>query len=297
MNFFKWLAIKLGLVSDDSVQPFEMPKDFVSNGKGALITGINNYPNPENHLSGCLDDVQDWSDILKNTFGFSTQCLLTDGNCTPANVKAALSQMISQSKPGDVLVWTYSGHGTQVPDYNGDELDGYDEAMYLYGTGGFSSCTLLDDDIRAITAKLPQGVQLAVVADCCHSGSITRLILEGGEIQDRKPRFVPYHDDAVSLKMQDVPLKRSIVAKPTEEDMGEVLLSACKDQEVSYDTSFDGRASGAFTYFAIQTIKSNPGATYAEFETSLGKYLPSQDYPMSPQLEGKAVNKARRLFS
>ncbi|MCK7481778.1 MAG: hypothetical protein M0C28_34845 [Candidatus Moduliflexus flocculans] len=48
--------------------------------------------------------------------------------------------------------------------------------------------------------------------------------------------------------------------------------------------------------FAIQVIKQNPNATYREFFAALRAFLPSSDYPQSPQLEGSDANKDRKLF-
>jgi hypothetical protein len=50
------------------------------------------------------------------------------------------------------------------------------------------------------------------------------------------------------------------------------------------------------TALALRVIRQNPEATYREFHTSLRTFLPSEDYPQSPQLEGSDANKDRKLF-
>jgi metacaspase-1 len=68
----------------------------------------------------------------------------------------------------------YSGHGTQIPDDDGDEADGMDEALCPvdYQTEGM----IRDDDIyRELVATLPAGCRLTVLMDCCHSGTILDL--------------------------------------------------------------------------------------------------------------------------
>jgi hypothetical protein len=37
--------------------------------KRALCFGINNYPEPENRLSECINDARDWAAKLKDEFG------------------------------------------------------------------------------------------------------------------------------------------------------------------------------------------------------------------------------------
>jgi metacaspase-1 len=54
-----------------------------------------------------------------------------------------------------------------------------------------------------------------------------------------------------------------------------------------YDASFDGRPNGAFTYFALATLKELPaGATYRDWVREIRGHLPSQSYPQTPGLQG-----------
>ena len=78
--------------------------------------------------------------------------------------------------------------------------------------------------------------------------------------------------------------------------MPEILISGCSDSEYSYDAEFDGRPNGAMTAYAIQVIKQNPDVTYRQFHAGLRGFLPSNDYPQSPQLEGSNTNKDRKIF-
>jgi hypothetical protein len=50
------------------------------------------------------------------------------------------------------------------------------------------------------------------------------------------------------------------------------------------------------TALALRVIKQNPDVTYREFYAGLRAFLPSEDYPQTPQLEGSAANKDRKLF-
>jgi hypothetical protein len=49
---------------------------------------------------------------------------------------------------GETLIIHNSSHGTQVPDRHGDEVDGYDEALYF-------DRPLLDDEIGVLLDKIP----------------------------------------------------------------------------------------------------------------------------------------------
>lgn len=244
--------------------------------KRAVCVGINNYPGIFNDLKGCVNDANDWSALLQG-FGFQVSMML-DSQATRANVKNALQGLVNGTNAGDVAVLTYSGHGTQVTDKNGDEGDLYDEAIYLYDG------TVIDDELRVILQGIHPQATLVVISDSCFSGSVTRLAEEKG-----LPRFV-----FPTESMEGRVAKRSFLLP--EADMPEILISGCSDSEYSYDAEFDGRPNGAMSAYAIQVIKQNPNVTYREFFAGLRKLLPSNDYPQSPQLEGSDANKDRKLF-
>ena len=66
------------------------------------------------------------------------------------------------------------GHGTKLQDDNGDEEDGFDEALVPldYAEKGM----IRDDDLFDILIKpLADGVSMFSLMDCCHSGTILDL--------------------------------------------------------------------------------------------------------------------------
>ena len=244
--------------------------------KRAVCVGINDYPGIFNDLKGCVNDAKDWSALLQG-FGFSINMIL-DSQATRATVKTALQGLIASTNAGDVAVFTYSGHGTQVTDASGDEGDPYDEAICLYDGN------TIDDELRVILNGIHPQATLVIISDSCFSGSVTRLTAEKAI-----PRFIPPTVSTAS-KMA----RRSFLVP--ESGMPEILISGCSDSEYSYDAEFNGRPNGAMSAYAIQVIKRNPNATYREFFEALRAFLPSKDYPQSPQLEGSEANKGRKLF-
>jgi len=244
--------------------------------KKAICIGINNYPGIFNDLKGCVNDAKDWSALLQE-MGFETSLIL-DAQATQTNVKTALQDLISTTNAGDVVVFTYSGHGTQVSDRNSDENDRYDEAICLYDGN------VIDDDLRVILDGIHPQATLVVISDSCFSGSVTRIAPEPAI-----PRFIP-----PTVSTAGKMTRRSFLLPET--GMPEILISGCSDSEYSYDAEFDGRPNGAMSAYALQVIKQNPNVTYREFHAGLRKLLPSTDYPQSPQLEGSDANKDRKLF-
>src|SRR4051812_8546697 len=98
-------------------------------------------------LAGCVNDANDWAAELTSR-GF-TVSKLVDAQATKAAMVAGFKSVIGSAGNGDIVVITYSGHGTYAPDLNGDELDGLDEALCPHDlqTGGGA---LLDDEIHAL---------------------------------------------------------------------------------------------------------------------------------------------------
>ena len=245
--------------------------------KKAVCVGINDYSGSSNDLQGCVNDANDWAAFLSG-LGFETSLVL-DSRATRQNVKTALSGLITSAAEGDVIVFTYSGHGTQVVDFNSDEGDVYDEALYVYDG------TIIDDDLRSIINKIDPKATLVVVSDSCFSGSVTRLIPEGA-----KARFMPVENTTSTGR-----LIRQRFLLP-EANMPEILISGCSDSEYSYDAEINGRYNGAMSAMALSVIKQNPKVTYSEFHVGLRKLLPSSEYPQTPQLEGTSANKNTLLF-
>lgn len=240
--------------------------------KKAVCVGINNYPGSTNDLKGCVNDAKDWANLLTLN-GFETKIIL-DSQATRANLLNEFENLITRAEPDDVIVFTYSGHGTNVIDVSGDEPDGYDEALYVYDG------IILDDTLRAVIQKLKTGVHLVVISDSCFSGTVTRVSPTG------IPRYVKTDDIPTHFK-----LKKKLLS---EEDMVEILLSGCDDDEYSYDAYINNRWCGAFSTNAIMLMQGR--ITYTEFHTAIRDVLPSRQYPQSPQLEGSAANKQRLLF-
>jgi metacaspase-1 len=244
--------------------------------KRAVCVGINNYPGIFNDLKGCVNDAKDWYAWLQG-LGFNVSLIL-DSEATRTNVKAALQGLIHATSAGDIAVFTYSGHGTQVVDAGSDEGDPYDEAICLYDGN------VIDDELRMILQGIHPQATLVVISDSCFSGSVTRIAGEKAI-----PRFIP------PLVSTTGRMARRAFLLP-EADMPEILITGCSDSEYSYDAEFNGRPNGAMTTLALRVIQQNPNATYREFHAGLRALLPSEDYPQSPQLEGSDANKDRRLF-
>ena len=267
--------------------------------KKAVCIGINDYPSPLSDLRGCLNDADDWASLLDADFGFDSVTQLKDAEATREAMTSALRGLVTGANAGDVLVYTYSGHGTWVPDTGElDEVDNRDEALCAHDG------LILDDEIREIVAELTPGARLTVISDSCHAGSVTRATVErSAKVRARNaapdtsaiPRFSPPEDALLALQAVRLPVRRRMFYP--ENGMTELLITGCNALEYSYDAYIDGRFNGAMTANALRVIREDPGMTYAEFHKRLRRLLPTVAYKQSPQLEGAAVMKNRPLFT
>ncbi|MEF8731792.1 MAG: caspase family protein [Candidatus Accumulibacter meliphilus] len=277
--------------------------------KRALCMGINNYPGTHMDLSGCVNDANDWAAELAGR-GFAVSKLI-DSQATKAAMFNAIQSLIAGGVSGDVLVITYSGHGTYVPDTNGDEIDGLDEALCPYDiqTGGGA---LIDDEINTLFSARKAGVRLLLISDSCHSGTVTRAAAADPDADDApRPRFLPMGNWLAANKLPHGISGQSLTAVPVtggspftgalSQMMGDLLLAGCKEgpNNFSYDARIAGRPCGAFSYYALKALKQLPAnATYAQWHAAISPaYLPSASYPQSPQIFGSEDACKRQIFT
>ena len=121
-------------------------------------------------LVACEFDANDMEKLAEGR-GFETHKLLTK-KATAKALTEALEEASSKLDNGDILVFTYSGHGGQVPDANGDERDRMDETWVLYDR------QMVDDEVYSLLGKFKPGVRIAIFSDSCHSGTVAREAVE-----------------------------------------------------------------------------------------------------------------------
>lgn len=275
--------------------------------KKALLIGINRYKVPGADLRGCVNDVKNMQDVLTRYYGFGASDITTllDFAATTKAMKAGITRLISSGRKGDVLLLHYSGHGSNVPDDNGDEADTRDEI--LCPTDLDWKAPLTDDWLRKALDKLRAGVSLTVVMDCCHSGTNTRAI--------RPPdapvleRYLPSPWDLVAaesgrrlrgtvkgtLRRSGGKRKKSdVVTAPIKE----LLITGCRDTQTSADAFIEGSYNGALTWSLAHVLRDAAGKlSYRQLHERMLKRLAQDGYAQVPQLEGVAKKFDRPFLS
>jgi hypothetical protein len=222
---------------------------MVNMAKGmALTIGINSvdpkqYAGWSGELAACEFDAVDYANIAKSN-NFQVKTLFTK-EATRKHVIDEISKAAKALESGDIFMLSYSGHGGQVPDCNGDEEDGMDETMCLYDG------QLIDDELNAQFAKFAEGVRVLVFSDSCHSGTVTKVaFLNSTGITNPQTR---YRNMPIDIGMRvyianktfyDKILKDKSLKNAEDDIKASVLLiSGCQDNQLS----MDGDSNGLFT--------------------------------------------------
>lgn len=269
----------------------------------------NAYPGWDSTLSGCINDANSMMQ-LASAAGFRTKRMI-DGEATSNEVLAAIAALGQTCKAGDIALISYSGHGGQVPDTNGEEDDGQDETWVLYDR------QVCDDELNQMYAQFAAGVRIVVVSDSCHSGTVARAIVnlatrhaavtnpiakeewpEGVKLEETRPRAMP-----ASFARQDAQRRRgvySLVQTLTRSSRNPdlaasvILISGCQDNQLS----FDGSINGAFTTALLEVW--NQGrftGDYRSFHSAIVNRMPADQTPNFFTLGDVSAFQAQRPFS
>ncbi|KPI83348.1 putative metacaspase putative cysteine peptidase Clan CD family C13 [Leptomonas seymouri] len=270
-----------------SSKPYKAPA-YKHGDVRALLIGINYYGTSA-ELSGCVNDVrQELATFQKTKFPVNKMAILVDESDFPgvtaqptrANIIKYMAWLVKDVQPGDVLFMHYSGHGTQTR-----SVDAYEEFDQVICPVDYASagCIVDNDIFRILASKLPQGVRLTILFDCCHSGSLIDLPYNfiGGSGVGRSGA---YH-------MQKV--RNNNFSK------GDVLMiSGCKDAQTSADvgntatmgngtTGAGGAATQCLSYILLHT----QGLSYTETMVQTREMLKKKNFEQVPQLSAsKPIN-------
>ena len=226
-----------------------------SGTKRALLIGINRYQVLPT-LNGSLNDIETMRHVLTTRWGFQPQhiTMLTDQAATRAGILGALERLVQDTGPSDVVYVHYSGHGSQVEDFSGDETDDHlDETLVPHDGRTPTVPDITDDELEAIVSKL-KARSILIVLDSCHSGTATRSL-------DIRTRSVP-KDTRTELYRPSGVQTRQVV--PVTAGRYVLMTGAAANQE-ALDGPVGGRYHGFFSYSLSRSMGSaGPSASPRE---------------------------------
>jgi len=260
--------------------------------KKALLVGINVYkPELNANLQGCVNDVETMRKLLVGDFKFLPENvrILVDERATKQGILDRLKWLLDGAKEGDELVFHYSGHGSQVRDRDGDELeDQLDEILCPHDLDWDDPLT--DDRLAELFKQLPKGVYLTMLCDSCHSGTISKSI---SKIHRNTSKSINAPFD-IQARAYGMILPKNKIGKKDKGTQRHILVSGCKDNQTSADAYIDGKYQGAFTWALTKTIRENPDIQWNQAHEKIVETL--NGYSQEPQLSGDANVIFRKVF-
>ncbi|MDC7122417.1 caspase family protein [Cellulomonas fimi] len=253
------------------------------------------YGGWDGKLNGCVNDANAMLRLATAT-GFQPVQLL-DAAATSQAVITQIGAYARTAVAGDLVLLTYSGHGGQVEDIDGDEPDQQDETWVLFDR------QVLDDELRRMYAQFAKGVRVLVLSDSCHSGTVIRDVERDAVLQQERerdlgletgarggppavlppeavarvmPRGVAEKDDKARRATYE--FVQSLAGTTTDEDVAAsvLLISGCQDDQYSYDGPVNGEFTG--TLLRVWDEGGFTG-TYADLHRKVLDQMPARQQP------------------
>jgi hypothetical protein len=267
----------------------------------ALLVGINDYAPEVGKLTGCLNDVDHFNDYLTRNFnkdGLAIE-VLRDSDATRDNIIKGFRTHLGRATDKDTAVFLYCGHGARwaaADEFKGVYPDGKEEGLVCYDSrrqGGNYPFDLADKELAVLLAEVAKNdPHLAVILDCCHSGSGTRDVDAFRQMKSRQTHEVSttrpldsYLDGFYAKQKREggknwltIPASRHI------------LLAACERRQKALETPDH---SGVFTSTLVEVLdKSGGDISYADLFVRCRAAVRKRADNQNPQFETSGNFKA-----
>ena len=257
----------------------------------ALLVGINKYPDPQNELRGCINDILDMEHFIAETnkvYAKQNIKKLTDRQATKKEIVSQIKWLVEGAAPGDQLLFHYSGHGAQAPTlFPKLETDGLDEIICPYDFDGSNATTLRDKEFAQLFAGIPKGVHFVWISDSCHAENLSRDPQMPGEPQYRYFNGLTRMNEVNEESTFETYEAATIITAP----LNGALLSACASHELSADAYIDKRFNGAFTHYLIKNLLQYSDSKSMQAIVQLVNIdLDKNGYDQNPESEGTLQN-------
>ncbi|ANH04268.1 hypothetical protein shn_09590 [Shinella sp. HZN7] len=217
----------------------------------ALVVGVDQYPNDVS-LDGAVRDAEDVSRAM-SAAGFIVR-KFTNAEARKDDIRKAWIDMVAAAAAGDTIIFTYAGHGAQMPELvAGDEADGLDEFLQLPGFdrnryAETSNEIIVDNEMNAWFGEAEsKGVHVLFVSDSCFSGGMSRSVTG-------KSRLAP----AVTVKLAPPSQEALAGANLKEIDFKQVtVLAASLESQPTPEVIIDGEPRGALSWSFARAVEGS----------------------------------------
>ena len=237
--------------------------------KRAFLVGISEYSSTPQSSDNIWSNIHGANDVelLSQTLKKQEFIIkkLINKAATANNIRKSLTSFSKKCKLGDIVYLHFSCHGQPFEDYDGDENDGWDEALVpydalkVYMTGKYTGENHITDDelnnyLKTIRNRVgPKGF-VYVVIDACHAGSSYRgdenedsVIIRGTDkgFSKSNKQYAPRIDKRGKIKVEKSLNMANIC-----------IIEACRSYQVNSEIRADGKYYGSLSYYVNKTLKS-----------------------------------------
>ena len=266
--------------------------------KHALLIGIGAYTEASgwDKLHGHNDIFLLESVLSKKGFENKNIITLIDTAATKEAVIQSLKTLEKKLQKGDIVYFHFSGHGQQVWDDNGDEIDELDEALVPYASpqkhiaGQNEGEQLIRDDqlkkhFNAIREKIGTKGHLLVTIDACHSGTATR-----GLVKARGTDIIMASDDFIKNRAEKINDLYRFEKGTSDKNLAPMVsLFSSSANQLSYEGKAEnGGQYGIFSYALCQEmLNANSMDTYEKIFLAVKSKIQKRTSKQTPILEGE----------
>lgn len=300
-------GFRLGAAFAVALSAFALTSAAAAAKTHAVLIGASTYRNlpPDKSLRAPANDVRRMKAALL-ALGVPPEAieLYADGvegskaDPTAAKILEVLDALPARIADGDQVVIYMSGHGTQIPDDNGDEDDGLDEAFLPVdavppqpGAERFDMTNVIRDDRigELVEALRRKGAHLWLVVDSCHSGTISRAMND-----EQRAKELSAADFGLPLAATPSPQKALADLKSAKATGGSfVAFYASQSDEISLELAVPRGAPkeqqswvSAFTDAMIGALDKGRVATYRDLLDETARAMRAQIPPRTRQTPG-----------
>jgi uncharacterized caspase-like protein len=255
--------------------------------KYALLVGIDNYKYSDriSSLTGSLNDVEDIRAVLVGKFQFQPENILVlkDTQATHAAIINAIqAHLIAKAHAGDIVIFHYSGHGSQMKDVTGKMISGLDETIVPYDSRdpGNKVFDISGAELHPLLVQLASKTKnLTFILDSCHSGTLVRgARVRGIPADTRTPPPLPPGTLSGT---------RGVGATEGSPEPKFAFISAASSRESAFEYFAEGKSHGALTYFLTRQMRaSSGGVTYRDIMDGVAGNVTANYPAQHPSLEG-----------
>ena len=268
--------------------------------KLALLVGVDKYP--DSPLHGCVTDVELQRELLIYRFGFvpSDILTLTDAQATRENIETAfVTHLTEQAKPGDVVVFHFSGCGSRVGSIDSDgkmqnSLVPADDVLPLLENRSVND--ILEETLLLLVRSLATENAIAILDT---SYSYPGFPKNGNFRIRSRPR-----PTIGQPALAELTFAAGLKSRPNLRSAA-TLLAAAAPSQLAAEQEWNGFSAGLFTYALTQTLwRATPASSFSIcLSRAAGQVEQMGGLPQQPQIRhddfttaGEAVNFAKSLM-